>query len=167
MTIKTIKKILLNGLFSFITTILFAGGTGSIYNNQQEIMTYEVKDPTHHNINDGSIEINIIDGNNYSFSWDNGMDGDDIYNLSNGVFRVKIETPQGEIIWASFTINPPEQLQDTFSGIENLDLNGIGIEKLSKDVVYDLSGKQVILENSPSGMYLIVNSGVVVNKIIK
>ena len=219
-TLKTLKKILLTGLFGFITTMSMANQTGSIYNNQQEIMTFEVKDQTCHNNNDGSIEINIVDGNNYFFSWDNGMNTKDLYNLSKGIFRVKIETPQGGIIWASFTVDSPDQLQgmiiqDNFNGIVNLDLiiqggtspynyswsnsqttedlygiteegiyevnitddNGcllnLGtyvvneqtssitentISSTSEKIVYDLSGKQVVLENSPSGIYIVLEN---------
>lgn len=224
-----IKTILLSILFGIITASLMANGTGSIYINQQEIMTYEVKDPTCHNTNNGSIEINIVDGNNYIFSWDNGMNGKDIYNLSDGIFRVKIENLQGEIIWASFTIESPEQLQgviiqNDFNGIVNLDLmvqggtspynyswsnsqtteylygiteegiyevnitddNGCSLNlgtyvvneqtlsltedeilDLDGNVVYDLNGKQVNIEYAPFGMYLVVNNGVLVAKIIK
>ena len=228
-TLKTLKKILLTGLFGFITTMSIANQTGSIYNNQQEIMTFEVKDQTCHNNNDGSIEINIVDGNNYLFSWDNGVNTKDLYNMSKGIFRVKIETPQGEIIWASFTVNSPDQLQgmiiqDNFNGIVNLDLmvqggtspytyswnnsqttedlygiteegiyevnitddNGCSLNlgtyvvneqtssitentisnTIGEKIVYDLSGKQVILDNSPSGMYIILENNKT-TKIIK
>ncbi len=226
--LKTIKKILLSGLFGFITTTSMANDTGSIYINQQEIMTYEVKDQTCHNSNDGSIEINIVDGNNYFFSWDNGTNDKDLYNLSSGIFRVKIETPQGEIIWASFTISSPDQLQgmitqDNFNEIVNLDLmvqggtspynyswsnsqtnedlyninewgiyeviitddNGCtltlgtyvvneqtssitenNISSSGEKIIYDLSGKEVILENSPSGLYIVLENNKI-TKIIK
>lgn len=223
--LKTIKKILLTGLFGFITTMSMANQTGSIYNNQQEIMTYEVKDQTCYNDNNGSIEINIVDGNDYIFSWDNGMNTKDLYNLSSGIFRVKIETPQGGIIWASFTIVSPNPLQGiiyqsnfletttlnlevtggvspynftwnngqnsedlydlTQEGIYEVnitDFNGCSltlgtyvvtnetssldeniITESNEKVVYDLNGKIVILENSPSGMYIILEK----NKITK
>lgn len=225
---KTIKRIFLVILFGLMTTKSMANETGSIYNNQQEIVTYDVKDQTCYNDNNGSIEINVVDGKNYLFSWDNGMNGKDIYNLSNGVFRVKIESPQGEIIWASFTVESPDQLQgvitqDNIGESVNLDLlveggttpytylwndtqttedlygvskegikevtitdsNGCSlnlgvyvvnqqtpsltennISNSNEKIVYDLSGKQVILENSPSGMYIILENNKI-TKIIK
>lgn len=124
----TIKNIILGGLFGLLTTGVMANETGSIYNtNEQEILNYEVKDLTCFNSNDGSVEINIIDSNFYWFSWDNGMNGQEIHNLTPGDYRVKIESTNGEVIYATFTIEGPQYLQgyitqDNFDEFTNLDL---------------------------------------------
>ena len=224
-----IKNILISGLFGLMTTGLMANETGSFYNtNEQEIITYEIQDVTCFNQNNGSIEMTILNGENYWFSWDNGMNGQNIYNLSPGDYRVKIESIDGEIVYGTFTIESPDYIQGyitqenvgggvnldliveggslpytyLWNGIETSeDLIGVTVEGINEvtitdangcylnlstyvvneniasiveenineskiNGVYDLSGNIVNLDYAPSGMYLIVNNGVV-TKIIK
>ena len=123
-----IKNILISGLFGLMTTGLMANETGSFYNtNEQEIITYEIQDVTCFNQNNGSIEMTILNGENYWFSWDNGMNGQNIYNLSPGDYRVKIESIDGEIVYGTFTIESPDYIQgyitqENVGGGVNLDL---------------------------------------------
>jgi len=123
-----IQNILISGLFGLMTTGLMANETGSFYNtNEQEIITYEIQDVTCFNQNNGSIEMTILNGENYWFSWDNGMNGQNIYNLSPGDYRVKIESIDGEIVYGTFTIESPDYIQgyitqENVGGGVNLDL---------------------------------------------
>ena len=124
-----LKNIALSSIIGFSSTALLAENeTGVINNaNEQQILSYEVQDVTCANANNGNIQIDIIDGQNYWFSWDNGMNGEDIFNLAPGDYRVKIESTQGEVIFRTFTIEAPEFLQgyiaqDDLNGSVNLDL---------------------------------------------
>jgi len=124
-----LKNIALSSIIGFSSTALLAENETGIINNanEQQILSYEVQDVTCANANNGNIQIDIIDGQNYWFSWDNGMNGEDIFNLAPGDYRVKIESTQGEIIFRTFTIEAPEFLQgyiaqDDLNGSVNLDL---------------------------------------------
>lgn len=223
------KNLLLSGLFIFIANFSKADETGSIYNDLgNQIISYVVRDVTCFNDEDGSIDITVLDGNDYFFSWENGQNTEDLYDLSTGIYRLKIESNQGEIIWASFDIESPEILQGmieqtNFLNSTNLDLTvqggsqpysylwsnsetsedqvgidqegiyevtiqdskgcslnlgtyvlineTVSIEEVetfeSNKLVYDMNGNQVNLEYAPSGMYLIVTNGTIINKIIK
>ena len=223
------KNLLISTLFIFIANFLKADGTGSIYNSLgDQIISYVVRDVTCFGDEDGVIDITVLDGNDYSFSWENGQASEDLYGLSAGSYRLKIGSYQGEIIWASFSIESPEILQGavtqtTFLGSTDLDLtvqggtepysylwsnSGTGEDQVGLDqegiyevtiqdsrgcslnlgtyvliegtvsieeieavesleLVYDMTGNQVNLEYSPSGMYLIVANGKVVNRVIK
>ena len=71
--------------------------------------------------------MTILNGENYWFSWDNGMNGQSIYNLSPGDYRVKIESTDGEIVYGTFTIESPDYIQgyitqENVGGGVNLDL---------------------------------------------
>lgn len=223
------KNLLLSSLFIFIANFSKADGTGSIYNDLgNQIISYVVRDVTCFNDEDGSIDITVLDENDYFFSWESGQNTEDLYDLSAGIYRLKIESNQGGIIWASFNIESPEILQGmieqtNFLNSTSLDLtvqggaqpysylwsnsetaeDQVGIDQEgiyevmiqdskgcslnlgtyvlingttsveeveafeSNKLVYDMNGNQVNLEYSPSGMYLIVANGTVINKIIK
>jgi hypothetical protein len=124
-----IKNIALSSIIGFTSSALLAENETGIINNanQQEILSYSVTDITCANANNGSIEIDVLDGNFYWFSWDNGMNGEDIYNLTPGDYRVKIESTQGEVLFQTFTIEAPAFLQgyiaqEEIGGSVNLDL---------------------------------------------
>ena len=77
--------------------------TGSVMNtNNQEVITYTVHHPSCANTSNGSIDIDVTNGATYSFSWDNGMNAEDINGLGAGTYRVRIETNEGEVLFASF-----------------------------------------------------------------
>ena len=102
--------------------------TGAIVNtNNQEILTYTVHHLSCASSNDGSIDIEVVDGANYFFSWDNGSNGQDLNYLNPGTYRVKIENNSGEVLFASFEITAPQVLQGMISQTDlhtsvNLDL---------------------------------------------
>jgi len=57
--------------------------TGSVMNtNNQEVITYAVHHPSCANTSNGSIDIDVTNGATYSFSWDNGMNAEDINGLA-------------------------------------------------------------------------------------
>gem|GEM_PF-2878046 len=128
---KTSVRNIISGLFlgtAIFTVQAETITTGSVLNaNNQEVITYTVNHITCANANNGSIDINIENGSTYYFSWDNGSNQEDQSNLSSGVYRVKIETNEGEIIWASFEVTAPEALEGMISQTDlhssvNLDL---------------------------------------------
>ena len=102
--------------------------TGSVVNtNNQEVITYAVHHTTCANTSNGSIDIDVTNGATYAFSWDNGMNAEDINGLAAGTYRVKIETNEGEILFASFDVETPALLegmitQDNFVSSTSLDL---------------------------------------------
>jgi hypothetical protein len=102
--------------------------TGSVMNtNNQEVITYTVHHPSCANTSNGSIDIDVTNGATYSFSWDNGMNAEDINGLAAGTYRVKIETNEGEVLFASFDVEAPTVLegmitQDNFLNATNIDL---------------------------------------------
>jgi hypothetical protein len=102
--------------------------TGSVMNtNNQEVITYTVHHPSCANTSNGSIDIDVTNGATYSFSWDNGMNAEDINGLAAGTYRVRIETNEGEILFASFDVEAPTVLegmitQDNFLNATNIDL---------------------------------------------
>ena len=101
----------------FLGTALFSANaetitTGAVVNtNNQEVVSYTVHHISCAGLNDGSIDIEVANNSVSSFSWDNGSNTEDLTNLSAGIYRVKIETTEGEILWASFEVTAPEALQ--------------------------------------------------------
>ena len=102
--------------------------TGSLVNtNNQEVITYTIHHTTCANTSNGSIDIEVVNGAAYFFSWGNGMNAEDISGLAAGSYRVKIETNEGEILFASFDVEAPAILegmitQDNLLSAVNLDL---------------------------------------------
>jgi hypothetical protein len=128
---KTTVRNIIAGLFLGATTFSAQAEeitTGAIVNtNNQEIVSYTVHHLSCASSNDGSIDIEVVDGAIYFFSWDNGTNGQDLNNLTPGTYRVKIENNGGEVLFASFEITAPEVLQGMISQTEfntsvNLDL---------------------------------------------
>ena len=90
--------------------------TGSLVNtNNQEVITYTVHHTTCANTSNGSIDIEVANGAAYFFSWDNGMNAEDISGLAAGSYRLKIETNEGEILVASFDVEAPAELEGEIS----------------------------------------------------
>jgi hypothetical protein len=110
----------------FLGTALFSAQaeiitTGALVNtNNQEIVSYTVHHISCAGLTDGNIDIEVANNTVSSFSWDNGSTAEDLTNLSAGNYRVKIETTEGEILWASFEVTAPEALQ---AMITQTDLN--------------------------------------------
>ena len=101
----------------FLGTALFSANaetitTGALVNtNNQEVVSYTVHHISCAGLTDGSIDIEVANNSVSSFSWDNGSNTEDLTNLSAGIYRVKIETTEGEILFASFEVTAPEALQ--------------------------------------------------------
>jgi hypothetical protein len=117
----------------FLGTALFSAQaetitTGALVNtNNQEVVSYTVHHISCAGSTNGSIDIEVANNAVSSFSWDNGSTTEDLTNLSVGNYRVKIETTEGETLWASFEVTAPEALQamitqtDIYTAV-NLDL---------------------------------------------
>ncbi len=101
----------------FLGTALFSANaetitTGALVNtNNQEVVSYTVHHISCAGLTDGSIDIEVANNSVSSFSWDNGSNTEDLTNLFAGIYRVKIETTEGEILFASFEVTAPEALQ--------------------------------------------------------
>jgi hypothetical protein len=101
----------------FLGTALFSANaetitTGALVNtNNEEVVSYTVHHISCAGLTDGSIDIEVANNSVSSFSWDNGSTTEDLTNLSTGIYRVKIQTTEGEIVWASFEVTAPEALQ--------------------------------------------------------
>jgi len=113
------------GLFSANAEVITSGIIENSLN--QQVITYNVHHISCANANDGSIDIEVTDGSTYFFSWENGMNVQDINHLAPGIYRVKIETNQQEIIYSSFEITAPALLQgmitqNNLHTVVNLDL---------------------------------------------
>jgi hypothetical protein len=110
----------------FLGTALFSAKaetitTGALVNtNNEEVVSYTVHHISCAGLTDGNIDIEVANNTVSSFSWDNGSTAEDLTNLSAGNYRVKIETIEGEILWASFEVTAPEALQ---AMITQTDLN--------------------------------------------
>jgi hypothetical protein len=110
----------------FLGTALFSANaetitTGALVNtNNEEVVSYTVHHISCAGLTDGNIDIEVANNTVSSFSWDNGSTAEDLTNLSAGNYRVKIETIEGEILWASFEVTAPEALQ---AMITQTDLN--------------------------------------------
>jgi hypothetical protein len=110
----------------FLGTALFSANaetitTGALVNtNNEEVVSYTVHHISCAGLTDGNIDIEVANNTVSSFSWDNGSTAEDLTNLSAGNYRVKIETTEGEILWASFEVTAPEALQ---AMITQTDLN--------------------------------------------
>jgi hypothetical protein len=102
--------------------------TGSLVNtNNQEVIIYTVHHTTCANTSNGSIDIEVTNGVDYSFSWSNGMNVEDINELAAGTYQVKIVANNGEVLSASFDVETPAVLegtitQDNVLNATNLDL---------------------------------------------
>ena len=96
-------------LFSVNAEIITSGIIQNSIN--QQVISYNVHHLSCANANDGSIDIEVVAGTTYFFSWENGNNEQDINNLAAGIYRVKIETNEGEIIYSSFEITSPSLLQ--------------------------------------------------------
>jgi hypothetical protein len=102
--------------------------TGSVVNtNNQEVIAYTVHHLSCANTSNGSIDIEVTNGTTYSFVWDNGMTTEDITGLDAGVYRLRMESATGEVLFASFDVEAPEVLegmitQDNFQISTSLDL---------------------------------------------
>ena len=128
---KTTARNIITSLF-FGATIFGAQAeeitTGAVVSiNNQEVVSYTVHHVSCAGMNNGSIDIEAAAGTNYTFSWDNGMNGEDVSNLTAGTYRVKIENNAGEVIFASFEVTAPEAIQGMISQTDlstavNLDL---------------------------------------------
>ena len=117
----------------FLGTALFSANaetitTGAVVNtNNQEVVSYTVHHISCAGLNNGSIDIEVANNSVSSFSWDNGSNTEDLTNLSSGNYRVKIETTEGEILFASFEVTAPEAIQGMITQTDlhtavNLDL---------------------------------------------
>ena len=101
----------------FLGTALFSAKaetitTGALVNtNNEEVVSYTVHHISCAGLTDGSIDIEVANNSVSSFSWENGSTTEDLTNLSTGIYRVKIQTTEGEIVWASFEVTAPEALQ--------------------------------------------------------
>jgi hypothetical protein len=102
--------------------------TGSVVNNDnQEVITYAVHHISCAGLNDGIIDIEVANNSVSSFTWDNGSTTEDLTNLSVGIYRLKMQTTAGDVLWASFEVTAPEVLQAMISQTDmqtsvNLDL---------------------------------------------
>ena len=117
----------------FIGTTAFTAAaeeitTGSVVNaNSQEVISYTVHHATCANTSNGSIDIEAANGATNFYSWDNGMNAEDISGLAAGTYRLKIETSTGEVMFASFEVTAPAVLegmitQDNLHTTVNLDV---------------------------------------------
>jgi hypothetical protein len=117
----------------FIGTTVFTAAaeeitTGSVVNaNSQEVISYTVHHATCANTSNGSIDIEAANGATNFYSWDNGMNAEDISGLAAGTYRLKIETSTGEVLFASFEVTAPAVLegmitQDNLHTSANLDV---------------------------------------------
>ena len=117
----------------FIGTTVFTAAaeeitTGSVVNaNSQEVLSYTVHHATCANTSNGSIDIEAANGATNFYSWDNGMNAEDISGLAAGTYRLKIETSTGEVLFASFEVTAPAVLggmitQDNLHTTANLDV---------------------------------------------
>jgi hypothetical protein len=90
----------------------------------------------------------------YTYSWNNSQTTEDLYGITEeDIYEVNITDANGcSLNLGTYVIN-----EQTTSITENT------ISNTGEKIVYDLSGKQVILENSPSGMYIVLEN----NKITK
>jgi hypothetical protein len=101
----------------FLGTALFSANaetitTGAVVNtNNQEVVSYTVHHISCAGLTDGSIDIEVANNSVSSFSWENGSTTEDLTNLSVGNYRVKIQTTEGETLWASFEVTAPQALQ--------------------------------------------------------
>ena len=116
--------------------------TGSVINTaNQEIVSYAVHHISCAGLNDGIIDIEVANNEVSSFTWDNGATTEDLTDLSAGSYRVKIQTTEGETLWASFEVTAPEALQamitqTDFQTAVNLD---VFVQGGTADYTYDWS----------------------------
>ena len=76
------------------------------------------------NMNNGSIEINIVGGTpDYSYIWTNGATTKDITGLIAGVYNVTVTDNNNCVKTGSYTITSPSALSVTLSSLENASCN--------------------------------------------
>jgi hypothetical protein len=101
----------------FLGTALFSANaetitTGALVNsNNQEVVSYTVHHVSCAGLNDGSIDLQLANDAVNSVAWNNGSTTEDLTNLSAGIYRAKIQTNNGELLWATFEVTAPEALQ--------------------------------------------------------
>jgi hypothetical protein len=131
--------------------------TGSIVNTtNQEVISYTVHHISCAGLNDGSIEIEVANNTVNTFTWDNGMTTEDLTNLSTGIYRLRMETTEGETLWASFEVTAPEALQAMITQTDihstvNLD---VFVQGGTADYTYDWSNGE-----TSEDLFGIINEG--------
>ncbi|WP_224484508.1 T9SS type A sorting domain-containing protein [Robertkochia aurantiaca] len=79
---------------------------------QPDLITYDITHPTCLNICDGSISVTVnSDRGVDSILWSNGSNGNVIYNLCSGVYKVTIQDFDGVVIQEEFTLESPEAME--------------------------------------------------------
>ncbi|MFM7636303.1 MAG: hypothetical protein ACKO5W_00370 [Crocinitomicaceae bacterium] len=85
--------------------------TGSVVNaHSQEVISYTVHHATCATTSNGSIDIEAANGATNLYSWDNGMNAEDINGLAAGTYRLTIETSKGEVLF-EFLFPSPHKTQ--------------------------------------------------------
>lgn len=131
----------------------------------------------------GAIDVTNVNGaiGNYTWEWssNNGMDLDqtmlDQSNIKAGSYKVTITDENGCQGVSEFVINnviipftnPGFVLPGVSNNPSEVMINQNENSATPSKTVLDLSGKAVDLEKSPSGFYLIVENGIVIQKIYK
>lgn len=129
----------------------------------------------------GSIDITTINGTvgDYTWNWstNNGMDLNqsllDQTNLKKGDYKITITDENGCQGVSVFTVNsvfvpfnnPSIFLPNTSNNTSFISINNN--QTTTTKIVLDMTGKEVDLEKSPVGFYLIVEDGMVKEKIYK
>lgn len=115
-------------LATTLTFGIFSQTTGSIVNEYgSSIFSYQVDHVNCFGQSNGSINLTPLTNENWSYTWDNQENTEDLNNLYSGIYRVTLKNQLGQIYYGSFTVEQPEKLQ-AFINIENdnLDLVVIG-----------------------------------------
>ena len=77
-------------------------------------VTADIAHPLCYNAATGSIELAAAGGHgNFSYSWSNGLQGKNIYNLSSGTYEVTITDGKGCSVTEQFNLNNPNELSAT------------------------------------------------------
>jgi len=115
-------------LATTLTFGIFSQTTGTIVNETgNSIFSYEVEHVNCFGQSNGSINLTPLTNENWSYTWNNQENTEDLNNLYSGIYRVTLKNQLGQIYYGSFTIEQPEKLQ-AFINIENgvLDLQVSG-----------------------------------------
>lgn len=106
-------------LATTLTFGIFSQTTGSIMNESGNyIFSYQVDHVNCFGQSNGSINLTPLTNENWSYTWDNQQNSEDIENLFSGIYRVTIKNNLGQIYFGSFTVEQPEKLE-TYINIEN------------------------------------------------
>ncbi len=82
-------------------------------------------DPSCFGDNDGNITVEATGGTgDYSFSWDNGMNGASITGLTEGTYEVTVTDENGCTAFLIIVLDEPDPLTVTFSNIEHVECFG-------------------------------------------